>query len=174
MPIAKSRNIPMNHWRLRKKVMPKIVQLENALPARFPDELEMWTPYVDNGININNARTLPSRTRDSSSKCRKYRNLFEYSQHNEDKLDLTRRLWKLPSIGNNFLPFRKCNSRKSTDAHEDIARYRPKFNRCISRQVHENTLILPLIETSERVKSNVYDPTNLHEKLYVFRRYKGT
>ncbi|KAH3708994.1 hypothetical protein DPMN_068454 [Dreissena polymorpha] len=134
----------------------------------------MWTPYVDNDININTARTLTSRTRDSSSKCRKYRNLFEYSQHNEDKLDLTRGLWKLPSIGNNFLPFRKCNSRKSTDAHEDIARYRPKFHRCISRLVHENTVILPPIETSERVKSKVYDPTNLHEKLYVFRRYKGT
>ncbi|KAH3736331.1 hypothetical protein DPMN_042894 [Dreissena polymorpha] len=51
---------------------------------------------------------------------------------------------------------------------------RPKFHRCISRLLHENTVILPPIETSERVKSNVYDPSNLHEKIYVFRRYKGT
>ncbi|KAH3739831.1 hypothetical protein DPMN_046521 [Dreissena polymorpha] len=176
MSKANSRNIPMNHLRSRKEILPKIVQLGHSLPARFPDELDIWTPVevVDNDRNIKTARTLPSRTREASSKCRKYRNLFEYSQHNEDTFELTRGLWKMPSIGNNFLPFRKCNSRKTSDAQEDIALYRPKFHRCISRLVHEHTVILPPIETSERVKSNVFDPSNLHEKIYVFRRYKGT
>ncbi|XP_052811335.1 uncharacterized protein LOC128238985 [Mya arenaria] len=158
----------------RKKVLPKIVQLGHQLPVKRPDELDVWTPVDVSGEIMSSECSHSYRASDGADKhrCPKFKNLFEYNIQHGDKYQIGRRLWKIPSIGNNFMPFHDKHSKSSEK--DEIAMYRPKFQRWYNRLVHENTVILPPIETSERVKDNVFESNNFNEKKYVLKRNKNT
>lgn len=151
----------------KREVLPTVVQLGGTLPSRSTYENEIWTPVIPE-------RKMASKNSNAvqSVKCRKFKNLYEYNKKYNDAFNLKRNLWKIPSLGNNFLPFQ--NKGPHTTSEEVIGLYRPKFQRWYSRLEHENTVILPPIETSERVKYNVNDPCNLKEKKYIEEQSKQT
>ncbi|XP_045198856.2 uncharacterized protein LOC123553177 [Mercenaria mercenaria] len=151
----------------KKEVLPTVVQLGSTLPAKRAYENDIWTPFIPERKEIS-PRTESLHT----VKCPKFKNLYEYNKKHNDKFNLKRNLWKIPSLGNNFLPFQKKSPHSSSE--EVIGLYRPKFHRWYSRLVHENTVVLPPIETSERVKDDVPDSSKLSEKKYIVEQHKRT
>lgn len=152
----------------KREILPKVVQLGGSLPSKRAYENKIWTPTSSERkeTTSKNVNELPN------VKCRKFKNLFEYNQKYKDTFNLKRNLWKIPSLGNNFLPFQNKGPHKTSE--EVVGLYRPKFQRWYSRLVHENTVILPPIETSERVKYDLNDPNNLNEKKYIAEQHQKT
>ena len=156
---------PQNKFKPRREVLPNVVQLGATLPTKRHTSETTW-------FNISPEVTLTTSHSPRSIKCPKFKNLYEYNQHYNDKFNLKRSLWKIPSMGNNFLPFRKKNS--PDDSEEVNGLYRPTFRKWYNRLVHENTIIKSPTETSTRIRDNVHEPTSLREKKYILEQLKGT
>lgn len=149
----------------RREVLPNVVQLGATLPIKRQRAEETWVPVLPDLTSVTNQ--TPRTTR-----CPKFKNLFEYNKHYNDKFNLKRSLWKIPSMGNNFLPFKKKNDPDCTE--EAVELYRPTFSKWYNRLVHENTVVKSPIETSGRVQDNFFDSANLYEKKYILDQMKGT
>lgn len=149
----------------KKELLPTVVQLGSTLPVNRAYENEIWTQVIPDSKN-----SSPRSDTMQNVRCRKFKNLYEYNKKHNDKFNLQRNLWKIPSLGNNFLPFKKKGN--NSPSEEVVGLYRPKFHRWYSRLVHENTVILPPIETSERVKDEIPDSVNLNEKKYIIDQQK--
>lgn len=152
----------------KKEMLPKIVQLGATIPVKRKQADDTWMPILTEPKVTSSSSNMTSQT----TKCQKFKNLFEYNKKYNDKFNLKRNLWKIPSMGNNFLPFQKKGDPDSAD--EATGLYRPNFQNWYSRLVHENTVILPPIETSGRVRENFHEPTNLLEKKYILKQMKNT
>lgn len=148
----------------KREFLPRIVQLGGTLPTSHADTGDIWTPVIPEKDEM----TISTYGRAQNVKCAKYKNLYEYDRKHKNMFSLKKNLWKIPSLGNNFLPFQKKSQGSS---EEVIGLYRPKFHRWYSRLVHENTVVLPPIETSRRANDNVHDPSNLNEKKYIAEQH---
>lgn len=148
----------------KRECLPRIVQLGGTLPTNRADTDDIWTPVFPEKINM----TISTNDRAQNARCAKYKNLYEYDRKHKDIFNLKKNLWKIPGLGNNFLPFQKKSQGSS---EEVIGLYRPKFHRWYSRLVHENTVVLPPIETSRRSTENMHDPSNLKEKNYIAEQH---
>lgn len=153
----------------RKEVAPRIVQLGGSLPAK-PHEYysRLWTPALSEKAEFEqkSVNGLPV------VKCPKFKNLFEYSQKYNEALNFKRKLWLTPGVGNNILPVKKTSPRPLPD--EAIGLYQPDFHKWYNRLVHENTIVLPPIDTSNRMKETVHDSRSLREKKYIAEARRQT
>lgn len=153
----------------RREVLPKIVHLGGTIHPKRKKPTDTWMPVQPDQVISGVTNHVTSHT---TGRSRKFKNLFEYNKQYNDKFNLKRSLWKIPSMGNNFLPFKQKNDPDS--AEEVVGLYRPNFRKWYSRLTHENTLIETPTETSLRIRDLVHDPNNLHEKKYILEQMKET
>ena len=157
----------------RKEMQPPIIQLGCQLPFKRREDPPTWSPIDP---KLSDAYFPTPTPKDANDKladvCPKFRNLFEYNIKHKDTYSEGKKLWKIPSIGNNILP--KTEKLTRRNSNEDIGLYKPQFDRWYSRIVHENTVILPPLKTSTRLQEKTLDPTDVKEKRYVFKAFANT
>ncbi|KAL4232470.1 hypothetical protein ACF0H5_007163 [Mactra antiquata] len=151
----------------RGEVLPRIIQLGGSLPASQDVHSRTWTPSVPEkpckvDRDLNGSPVV---------KCPKFKNLNGYSQTYNDSLDIKSKLWLTPEVGNNIQP--QGPSLRS-QSQETIGLYRRDFQKWYNKLIHENTIVLPPIDTSKRVKETIYDSRNLREKKYIAEVHKQT
>lgn len=154
------------------EVQPGVVLLGSEIPSLRADVDYSWARPI--GTAVGSSRPASRDNVSTVDRKNRYKNLFEYNKKHADTFDFKTKLWKIPSIGNNFLPFRGKGLHVSPNSEEVIGLYRPTFHRWYSRLVHENTIVLPPIETSQRVKENIHEPNNYNEKKYIDKERRTT
>ena len=157
----------------KKELVPRVVQPGARLPSLHRDVTDVWTPLFpgtrerDKKEETEQEAKLSDRS--VSSRQQKYKNLFEYKQRHKADFGLKTNLWKIPNYSRNVLPTSTVEANDSKSKMKISGLYEQNFQRWYGRLVHENTVILPPIETSVRAKENVFDSTNLTEKKYVMK-----
>ena len=141
-----------------------VVNLGASLKPENQDLDEIWTYssepsplYRQNYQNVNERQT-------PASKSPEYKNIYELSRAYKTSLPLNKGYWKIPGLSKNLIG----DHSKGSGTHlKEKGVYEAKFRKWYNNNVHENTVILPPMQTSTR--ENVYDAAKVAEKNYIWR-----
>lgn len=151
--------------RKRKKADPRevylpVVQLGTTLKSENDDVDDIWT------ISTEDRHMEKCQPKHSQGKNPTYRNIYEFSQKHRTNIPLHKGYWKIPGLTNNLLGGHSEDFLAKRHLKEK-GLYETKFRNWYSRLVHENTVVLPPIQTSTRAQENVTDSKGLSEKNYI-------
>ena len=150
---------------LQDEVCLPVVQLGTTLRSENGSVDNFWAYTAEKRLT-----GLPGlKHAQGTSRYPKYKNMYEFSKRNKSIIPLHKGYWKIPGLSKNIL-VNHSDEGFAKKHLKERGMYETKFRDWYSRLVHENTVVLPPIKTSTRVREDVPDSTKLSEKNYISKQ----
>ena len=140
------------HKVLQSEVCLPVVQLGTTLRSENGSVDNIWAYSTEKRLrSLSHTKQAPDTPRST-----KYKNMFEFSQQNKNIMPLHKAYWKIPGLPNNILGNNSDGFHHKKSLKEKGI-YETKFRNWYNHLEQENTVILPPIQNTNRIRDFGHD-----------------